>query len=501
MGGELLDSKRAHEGYDGFKPQDDTPLCQDTKEEPPAEGVNNLAGVLSATIEHYFPSFNEWLFGLTDTRLQQRIGYSRQTIMWAALLGLVTKRGSRKRITDHMRTERFCENLKSFCGQHDITRTPHADTIEYLFTRTKTDELETLQMMLMRNLFRMRVFEKQRLMNKYHTIAIDGIYVYRFNYKHCQHCLASKDSSGGDIWLHNKLQASLVTPDGLCMPMASEWIENSEDGLYDKQDCERKASYRLFKKLRRLYPRLPICVLLDSLYACAPVFEILKELKMEWIIVFKEGSMPEVYSWVMATKKRIASKNVIVSRDTRDIEARKRRSHTQRLNRRKTNSKKREVTVEGTYTWLNAAKHWDGKRSFNIVTCKEIEGTKTNCDYVWLVSDGLRLCEDNAVELAERGRLRWVIENQGNNMQKNGGYNLGHLYSKDKVSMKIWCAMLDIACIINQLIEKGSLITKKAFGSIRNISERLFEHLTYYVFTKPPIRPLIQIRLGWYNTS
>ena len=222
---------------------------------------------------------------------------------------------------------------------------------------------------------------------------------------------------------------------------------------------------------------------------------------MEWIIVFKEGSMPEVYSWIMSVKKRIGSKNVIVRRDTRDINVRKKRLHTQRLKRRKTEPERRQVIIEAAYTWLNVAKHWDGKRSFNILTCKETQGAKTNCDYVWLVSDGLSLCEDNAVELAERGRLRWVIENQGNNMQKNGGYNLGHLYSKDKVSMKVWCAILDIACIINQLIEKGSLITKKVFGSIRNISERMFEHLSYYIFIKPPIRPLIQIRLGWYDTS
>lgn len=421
--------------------------------------------------------------------------------MWTALLAMLTKRGSRKRITDHMRTETFRENLKEFCGQRDILSAPHADTIEYLFTRLKPEDLETLQMTLVRNLFRMRIFERQRLKDKYHTIAIDGIYIYRFNYKHCDHCLASKDSAGHNIWLHSKLQASLVTPDGFCMPIASEWIENSPDGRYDKQDCELKASYRLIRKLRKLYPKLPICVLLDGLYAKAPVFEILKKLKMEWIIVFKEGSMPEVYSWIMSVKKRIGSKNVIVHRDTRDINARQKRSHTQRLKRRKTKVKKRQVTIESTYTWLNAAKHWDGKRSFNIVTCKETQDKKTNCDYVWLVSDNLGLCEDSAVELAERGRLRWVIENQGNNMQKNGGYNLGHLYSRDKVSMKIWCAILDIACIINQLIEKGSLISKKTFGSIRNISERLFEHLSYYIFIKPATRPKIQIRLGWYNTS
>ena len=66
--------------------------------------------------------------------------------------------------------------------------------------------------------------------------------------------------------------------------------------------------------------------------------------------------------------------------------------------------------------------------------------------------------------------------------------------------MKIWCALIDIAHLINQIIEQGSLIVIKTYGSIRNVSQRLFEHLRYYVFRKPPNPPRIQIRLGW-NTS
>ncbi|HEY5557439.1 hypothetical protein [Acetobacterium sp.] len=46
-----------------------------------------------------------------------------------------------------------------------------------------------------------------------------------------------------------------------------------------KQDCERKAFKRLAEKIKESYPRLPICILDDSLYACAPIIQICEENK------------------------------------------------------------------------------------------------------------------------------------------------------------------------------------------------------------------------------
>ena len=98
--------------------------------------------------------------------------------------------------------------------------------------------------------------------------------------------------------MHQKLVASLVTGNGFCLPMATEWISN-EGKKYAKQDCELKAFYRLIAKLRGMYPKLSICVLLDSLFCGEPSFKVLKAHRMEWIVVFKEGVMKEVWNWVM----------------------------------------------------------------------------------------------------------------------------------------------------------------------------------------------------------
>ncbi|MDT8389530.1 MAG: hypothetical protein RRC34_03370 [Lentisphaeria bacterium] len=56
------------------------------------------------------------------------------------------------------------------------------------------------------------------------------------------------------------------TRENLALSPLSEFIENGGEE-YDKQDCELKGFYRMALELKRQFPRLPVCLLLDSLYA------------------------------------------------------------------------------------------------------------------------------------------------------------------------------------------------------------------------------------------
>ena len=77
-----------------------------------------------------------------------------------------------------------------------------------------------------------------------------------------------------------------------------------------------------------------------------------------------------------------------------------------------------------------------------------------------------------------RGRIRWKIENEGFNVQKNKGYALEHIYTHDTVSAKVFYLLLQIAHTLAQLIERGSLF-RKAFptgvGSAKNLAFRLLQ--------------------------
>lgn len=418
--------------------------------------------------------------------------------MWVMLITLLTYRGARRQIHEKMRREgNFLANLKALCAQEKLKSVPHGDSVDYLSLRMKPEELEEILVKMAQSLIRGRKLEKYRLLGKYYTVAIDGVHLHTFDYPHCPKCLVKEDKAGKKQWQHYLLQATLVTPEGLCLPLANEWIEN-ESG-FDKQDCERKACYRLLKKLRRYYPRLPMCILLDALYAAGPVFEALAEAKLEWITVFKSGSMPEVYAWVMEQKAGNPENNVIVRQVVKTIPLRQRRTHLERMKRSTPENRKRKVIRETTYTW-STEEHWNGKK-YNILTCKDVTDGEKNCEYVWLASDGLKLSKNNVIELAEKGgRCRWKIENECFNVQKNGGYGLEHCYSRDEVSMKNWVTMLSIAYLINQLIAKGSLIRKSDYGGLGNMAQKMFEHFCYYLFQLPAQRPRIQIRL-FPNTS
>jgi hypothetical protein len=92
------------------------------------------------------------------------------------------------------------------------------------------------------------------------------------------------------------LDAKLVTPCGMALPLATEWISNEGHADFDKQDCEAKALHRLIHKLKTTFPRTPFCLLLDSLSANQHVLRACQQARWKYLITFKQGSMPERFA-------------------------------------------------------------------------------------------------------------------------------------------------------------------------------------------------------------
>ncbi len=130
-----------------------------------------------------------------------------------------------------------------------------------------------------------------------YRVVIDGTHVMDVHEGHCEHCVHQTFNNGKVRYFHNVLEAKLVGENGLCLSLATEWIENSEE--YEKQDCELKAFARLAETLKRRYPRLPICVVADGLYPNQTFFRICHEHGWSWIVTFKEGNLPSVWKRVL----------------------------------------------------------------------------------------------------------------------------------------------------------------------------------------------------------
>jgi hypothetical protein len=97
--------------------------------------------------------------------------------------------------------------------------------------------------------------------------------------------------------------------------------------------------------------------------------------------------------------------------------------------------------------------------------------------FKWLTN--FTLLSTNTPNLANQaGRLRWKIENEGFNLQKNGGFALEHVFSHDETAHKIFYLLLQIALLFFQLMTKSSsfaTVFPKGVGSLKNIAYRLLE--------------------------
>jgi len=189
------------------------------------------------------------------------------------------------------RVQNVCEIL----GKSGKEFLPHYVTINDCLKKLNPDELEKVRNKLIGSLIRKRSFEDARFLGKYWPVIVDATGLFYFKEKHCEHCLKKtvnrRTPEEKTYYYHSVLEAKIVLGENLVVSIATEFIENENENVL-KQDCERKAFKRLAKKIKESYPRLPICILGDSLYACAPVFQTCEENKWGYLIRYKDGSIP-----------------------------------------------------------------------------------------------------------------------------------------------------------------------------------------------------------------
>jgi len=143
-------------------------------------------------------------------------------------------------------------------------------------------------------LIRKKVLYRYRLLGMYSLVAIDGTGVLTFRERHCPDCLTKTLHNGQTLYYHPVLEAKLVTANGVAFSLMTEFIENTDLSV-DKQDCELKAFYRLAERLKARFPRLPICLLLDGLYAGGPTFQVCTNNDWKYLIVLREDDLPNLH--------------------------------------------------------------------------------------------------------------------------------------------------------------------------------------------------------------
>ena len=97
------------------------------------------------------------------------------------------------------------------------------------------------------------------------------------------------------------LEAKIVLSDHVVISLGTEFIENEKEDV-EKQDCELNAAKSLMEKIKQDYPRLPICIQGDALYAAESIMELCSK-KYNWKYLFIQKSnrqklLHESYEWL-----------------------------------------------------------------------------------------------------------------------------------------------------------------------------------------------------------
>lgn len=336
-------------------------------------------------------------------------------------------------------------NLKSI---YKIDNIPCDTQMRTILDNVEPGDLEPIFSDVFRQLQRGKVLEKMVFMNRCYLLSIDGTGYFSSNKIHCDSCCEKKRSKTGEItYEHQILGAAIVHPDFKeVIPLAPEPIIK-QDGE-SKNDSERNASKRYFKKLRKVHPHLRLIVTEDSLNSNAPHILELKKNKLKYIIGVKKGDHTFLFNSIDSAEKdglitEIEFKNDNITYKFRFI------------NQVPLNASNQDLLV-------------------NFIECWEIKPKET-LHFSWVTD--IYVTEKNVFQIMQGGRARWKIENETFNTLKNQGYHFEHNYGHGNKNLSVvFCMLMMLAFLVDQAQQIACLLFQKVWkklGSKRSLWEKI----------------------------
>ena len=341
-------------------------------------------------------------------------------------------------------------NLKRLYGIDN----PPSDTC----MRERLDQLSPKQFRrpfkkIFANLQRGKMLEPYRYLDGHHIISIDGTGQYSSEKVHCKQCCKKEHRSGKTSYYHQMLGAALVHPDiKTVIPLAPEPITKQDGNT--KNDCERNASKRLLKDLRREHPHLKILVVEDALASNQPHLSLLDSLNMKYVI----GIKPVGHAYLFAQTEKMASNTVTIT-DDQDIVHQMKYTNNVPLNEQ----------------------HQDFL--VNVIHYTQTKPNGKQQHFSWVTN--ITITDDNAYDLMRAGRSRWRIENETFNTLKNQGYNFEHNYGHGKENL---CSVFTMLMLLGFLIDQVQQLCCQHYQRARTkerVLYALFERIRSFVCIVP----------------
>ena len=253
---------------------------------------------------HFFQDLPHWINELEDPRNPSYITYTQADLVWMGVLKNICSVLTMRSMEEQFNEDECIRTLKLLSGDQNLEEMPHCDTLNYYLEKLSPACLSNLRKQMVKKLIQNKSFYKGRLLGKYWRVILDGTGLYYFKEKHCENCLVTKiDQKDGKTqtrYYHKVLEAKLMFSDRIVISLGTEFIENEEETV-TKNDCELNAARRLLDQIKKEYPRLPICIQGDALYAAGSIMRLCREKNWKYILTQKEMRQPllaESYEWI-----------------------------------------------------------------------------------------------------------------------------------------------------------------------------------------------------------
>jgi hypothetical protein len=386
------------------------------------------------TLQRAWPVLKRRLERIADLRRPKSIKHAQAVLMLYGILMFVFQRASRREANREMTRPQFIENVRLWFAE--IEELPHQDTLARVLSKTEPEEIEQALIELMRELMRKKKFARYLVENCY-PICMDGTQKLKRNElvrgEWLTRTIHTTEGREEQHYVY-VVEVSLAFRNGMTIPLLSEFL-TYPGGEETKQDCEQRGFHRAAERLKKAFPRLPILVLLDGLYANGPVMERCRQYGWQYMIVLQDGSLRSVWQEVAGLQKI-------------------------------TRANRFEMAWNGRrqrFTWINSIDYWydkDHKRqTVHVVECHEsweewdaaaAEIVTKTARHAWLSSEPLS--RNNVHERCNLGaRHRWCIE-EAILAEKWHGYHYEHCFAEDWNALRGYHYLMRIGHLINILV-------------------------------------------------
>jgi hypothetical protein len=420
-----------------------------------------------------FPRLNAWLNALPDPRVQEMCLYTAAHLWWQIIATYLSRKGSRNGFDEQRQSGEAAWNLGLLCGQTaDDPRfqgqptVTCSDNAAHHASRVDPEAVAQIPVLMFHDLLERRLFDQARLLDRWYCMVVDGSVKEK-----CRQGFedGGKSSTNGARYRYI-LQLSVVGPQGTLFPLMHEEMDvhNPET---DKEDCEIKSFARLSQRLKKEFPKLPICLVADSLYCCQTIVATCKQFDWKYVLTLKEGRQPTTWDETI--------KLLPLNRDKR---------------------LRCLLGPGGTagqqdFRWVENVIL--GEHQTNVILQAEITTEPSATLYAYITNFSNLTPQRVAVVVNSGGRERHLIEDTFN-AQKNNGIGLEHVFCANATASKNYYTMMQVAQVLWTLTCHGGL--RRLYDWARRATEQGLARAVWEGLRAcrlpPDLPPLGQIRFN-----